>query len=84
MVAYTRWPDSRKWVLPLCAVFLVIDVAFLIANGAKLFSGIGAWVPLFIGIAAFTADAHLAPRPRAAACGSAARKASSSTASCPA
>ncbi|RYG13170.1 MAG: potassium transporter Kup [Burkholderiales bacterium] len=53
VVAYTRWPDSRKWVLPLCGLFLVIDIAFLIANGAKLFSGIGAWVPLFIGIVAF-------------------------------
>ncbi len=53
VVAYTRWPDSRKWVLPLCAMFLLIDLAFLIANGAKLFSGIGAWAPLFIGITAF-------------------------------
>ena len=54
IVAYTRWPDTRKWVLPLCAMFLLIDVAFLFANGAKLMSGIGAWVPLFIGITAFT------------------------------
>ncbi|WP_119717343.1 potassium transporter Kup [Cognatilysobacter tabacisoli] len=54
VVAYTRWPDSRKWVLPLCALFLLIDLAFLFANGAKLLSGIGAWVPLFIGIFAFT------------------------------
>jgi len=54
IVAYTRWPDTRKWVLPLCAMFLLIDVAFLFANGAKLLSGIGAWVPLFIGITAFT------------------------------
>jgi KUP system potassium uptake protein len=54
VVAYTRWPDARKWVLPLCALFLVIDLAFLIANGEKLLTGIGAWVPLFIGIAAFT------------------------------
>ncbi|MET0807148.1 MAG: potassium transporter Kup [Pseudoxanthomonas sp.] len=53
VVAYTRWPDSRKWVLPLCALFLLIDIAFLVANGAKLFTGIGAWVPLFIGIVAF-------------------------------
>ena len=53
VVAYTRWPDSRKWVLPLCAMFLLLDLAFLIANGAKLFSGIGAWVPLVIGIVAF-------------------------------
>ncbi|MFZ5655612.1 MAG: potassium transporter Kup [Pseudomonadota bacterium] len=54
VVAYTRWPDSRKWVLPLCALFLLIDIAFLVANGAKLFTGIGAWVPLFIGVFAFT------------------------------
>ena len=54
IVAYTRWPDSRHWVLPLCGVFLVIDLAFLFANGAKLVTGIGAWVPLFIGITAFT------------------------------
>jgi KUP system potassium uptake protein len=54
IVAYTRWPDTRRWVLPLCALFLLIDLAFLIANGAKLTTGIGAWVPLFIGITAFT------------------------------
>ena len=54
VVAYTRWPDSRRWVLPLCGLFLLIDLAFLIANGAKLFSGIGAWVPLIIGIVAFS------------------------------
>ena len=54
IVAYTRWPDSRRWVLQLCGVFLVIDLAFLFANGAKLVTGIGAWVPLFIGITAFT------------------------------
>ena len=54
IVAYTRWPDTRRWVLPLCALFLMIDLAFLFANGAKLLTGIGAWVPLFIGITAFT------------------------------
>jgi KUP system potassium uptake protein len=54
IVAYTRWPDTRRWVLPLCALFLLIDLAFLFANGAKLLTGIGAWVPLFIGITAFT------------------------------
>ena len=53
VVAWTSWPDSRKWVLPLCGVFLVVDLAFLFANGAKLLSGIGAWVPLLIGIVAF-------------------------------
>ena len=54
VLAWTSWPDSRKWVLPLCGVFLVVDLAFLIANGAKLFTGFGAWVPLIIAIAAFT------------------------------
>lgn len=54
IVAYTRWPDSRKWVLPLCALFFLVDVAFLFANAAKLLEGIGAWVPLFIGISLFT------------------------------
>ena len=23
IVAYTRWPDTRKWVLPLCVMFLL-------------------------------------------------------------
>jgi KUP system potassium uptake protein len=54
VVAYTSWPDARRWVLPLCALFFVVDLAFLIANGAKLLSGIGAWVPLMIAIVAFT------------------------------
>ncbi|TBR13759.1 MAG: potassium transporter Kup [Lysobacter sp.] len=54
VVAYTRWPDSRRWVLPLCGLFLIIDLAFLIANGGKLLTGIGAWVPLIIGIVSFT------------------------------
>jgi KUP system potassium uptake protein len=54
VVAWTSWPDSRKWVLPLCGVFLVVDLAFLIANGAKLLTGVGAWVPLLIGVVAFT------------------------------
>lgn len=54
VVAYTSWPDTRKWVLPLCGLFLLADLAFLIANGAKLFSGFGAWVPLIIGVVAFT------------------------------
>ncbi len=54
VVAYIRWPNARRWVLPLCAVFLVIDLAFLVANGDKLRTGIGAWVPLFIGVVAFS------------------------------
>jgi KUP system potassium uptake protein len=54
VVAWTSWPSARRWVLPLCALFLVIDLAFLLANGAKLLTGFGAWVPLLIGVVAFT------------------------------
>ncbi len=54
VVAWIRWPQARKWILPLCGLFLLIDLAFLIANGAKLLTGIGAWVPLLIGVSAFT------------------------------
>jgi len=54
LVAYTHWAKARRWVLPLCAVFLLIDLGFLVANGVKLGEGIGAWVPLVIGVVAFT------------------------------
>jgi KUP system potassium uptake protein len=54
VVAWTSWPGARSWVLPLCVLFFLIDVAFLLANGAKLVEGIGAWVPLVIGVVAFT------------------------------
>jgi KUP system potassium uptake protein len=54
LVAYMRWPDARRWILPLCVMFFIIDCAFLFANAAKLFSGIGAWAPLLIAISAFT------------------------------
>lgn len=54
VVAYTTWHRARRWILPLCVGFLIVDLAFLFANGAKLFSGGGAWVTLAIGIAAFT------------------------------
>jgi KUP system potassium uptake protein len=52
LVARARWPRWRIWVLPLCVVFLVIDVAFLIANGVKFFDG--AWFPVLLGVAVFT------------------------------
>ena len=54
VVAYTSWQHLRIWILPLCVIFLIIELAFLFANGAKLFSGAGAWVTLAIGITAFT------------------------------
>ncbi len=52
LVARTLWPGWRRWVLPLCAMFLVIDVAFLVANGAKVLQG--AWFPVVLGIVLFT------------------------------
>ena len=52
IVARALWPHWRRWVLPLCGVFLVIDIAFVIANGAKVLQG--AWFPLVLGITLFT------------------------------
>ncbi len=52
VVARALWPRWRRWVLPLCAVFLVIDIAFVVANGAKVLQG--AWFPLVLGITLFT------------------------------
>ncbi|MFT4197404.1 MAG: potassium transporter Kup [Pseudoxanthomonas sp.] len=51
LVARALWPRWRKWVLPLCVVFFVIDVGFVIANGAKFFDG--AWFPLALGLLVF-------------------------------
>ncbi|HST44060.1 MAG TPA: KUP/HAK/KT family potassium transporter, partial [Luteimonas sp.] len=52
VVARALWPRGRKWVLPACAVFLVFDVAFVIANGAKILQG--GWFPVVLGILLFT------------------------------
>ena len=52
LVARALWPRARRWVLPLCAVFLVGDVGFLIANGAKMLDG--GWFPVALGIVLFT------------------------------
>ena len=52
LLARAKWIDSRWWVLPICAVVVVIDVGFLVANGAKFFQG--AWFPVALGIAVFT------------------------------
>src|SRR5690606_12691584 len=52
LVARALWPGWRKWVLPLCLVFLVADVGFLIANGAKILDG--GWFPVVLGIVLFT------------------------------
>lgn len=52
VVARALWPRWRNWVLPSCAVFVVVDIAFVIANGAKVLQG--AWFPLVLGITLFT------------------------------
>ncbi|MDR2871889.1 MAG: potassium transporter Kup [Xanthomonadaceae bacterium] len=53
LVATALWPRWRTWVLPLCVVFLVIDVVFIIANSSKLTQGGGAWFPVMLGITLF-------------------------------
>ena len=52
IVARALWPTWRWWVLPLCVVFFVGDVGFVIANGAKIFQG--GWFPVVLGLALFT------------------------------
>jgi len=52
LVARALWPRWRWWVLPLCVLFLVGDIAFVIANGAKILQG--GWFPLALGIVLFT------------------------------
>ncbi len=52
LVARALWPKGRRWVLPLCVLFLLADVGFLIANGAKILDG--GWFPVILGIVLFT------------------------------
>jgi len=52
MFARASWPHWRRLVLPLCGVFAVVEMAFLVANGVKFFDG--AWFPLALGILVFT------------------------------
>jgi KUP system potassium uptake protein len=52
LVARTMWPKARTWVLPLCVLFAIVEIAFLIANGVKFFDG--AWFPVILGIIVFT------------------------------
>jgi KUP system potassium uptake protein len=51
IVAFALWPKWRLWVLPLCAVFLVVDLAFLVANGVKVLQG--GWFPVVLGSVLF-------------------------------
>ncbi|WP_149195558.1 potassium transporter Kup [Luteimonas suaedae] len=52
IVARALWPRLRRWVLPLCVLFLVIDAAFVTANVAKVLQG--GWFPVVLGIVLFT------------------------------
>ncbi|HEY5972902.1 MAG TPA: KUP/HAK/KT family potassium transporter, partial [Pseudoxanthomonas sp.] len=52
LVARTMWPKARRWVLPVCVLFALIEIAFLIANGVKFLDG--AWFPVVLGIVVFT------------------------------
>ncbi|MFC5577253.1 potassium transporter Kup [Lysobacter niabensis] len=52
LVARTMWPQARRWVLPLCVLFAIVEIAFLIANGVKFLDG--AWFPVVLGIVVFT------------------------------
>ncbi|GAB3097950.1 potassium transporter Kup [Lysobacter terrae] len=52
LVARSTWPKARTWVLPLCVVFAVVELAFLIANGVKFLDG--AWFPVVLGLLVFT------------------------------
>ena len=52
LVARALWPKGSGVVIALCVVFFVVDLGFVIANGAKFFQG--AWFPVVLGIAVFT------------------------------
>jgi KUP system potassium uptake protein len=52
LVARATWLRARRWVLPLCLLFAVVELAFLVANGVKFLEG--AWFPLALGVAVFT------------------------------
>ncbi|MBB1473807.1 MULTISPECIES: potassium transporter Kup [unclassified Luteimonas] len=52
IVARALWPKARRWVLACCLGFVVIDLAFVVANGAKVLQG--AWFPLVLGTVLFT------------------------------
>ncbi len=47
IVARALWHRWRRVVLPLCVVFFVVEVAFVIANAAKIPDG--GWFPLVLG-----------------------------------
>jgi KUP system potassium uptake protein len=52
LVARGTWGKARTWVLPLCLLFALVELAFLVANGAKFLEG--AWFPLALAVLVFT------------------------------
>ncbi|MCA1714590.1 MAG: KUP/HAK/KT family potassium transporter [Gammaproteobacteria bacterium] len=52
IVARALWPRWWLWVLPLCALFLVIDIGFVVANIVKVLQG--GWFPVVLGVVLFT------------------------------
>jgi KUP system potassium uptake protein len=48
----SRWLVAQSWITLFGVVFVTVDLAFLIANGAKFFEG--AWFPLALGVVVFT------------------------------
>ena len=52
IVARALWPRAWSWVLAGCLLFLVGDVGFLVANGAKILDG--GWFPVVLGLLLFT------------------------------
>jgi len=52
LVARVLWPHSWLRIILLCIVFFLVDLSFVVANGAKLLQG--AWFPLALGLVLFT------------------------------
>ncbi|HQX91234.1 MAG TPA: potassium transporter Kup [Thermomonas sp.] len=52
LLARAQWARARWWVLPCCFFIILVDIGFLIANGAKFFHG--AWFPIALGLLVFT------------------------------
>lgn len=52
IVARALWPRWRVWVLPLCVVLLLVDLAFIVANFVKI--PLGGWFPVALGVVLFT------------------------------
>jgi KUP system potassium uptake protein len=49
LVARREWQWSRAKLVPICALFLVIDLAFFVANARK--TSEGGWLPIVIALA---------------------------------